>query len=55
MIAQLSTTVVTGNHRAGEGHSGLVFDDDAIVENYGYLYPPRKGLSTTLREVGAWR
>jgi hypothetical protein len=55
MMAQLGDNAVTGNHRAGEGNSGLVFDDDAIVENYGYLYPPRKGVSTTLREVGAWR
>lgn len=55
ILAQLGSTSVTGIHRAGEGHSGLTFDDDAIVENYGYLYPPRKGLNTTLREVGAWR
>jgi len=57
MLAQLDTnaTAVTGNHVDGLGNSGLVFMDDAIVENYGYFYPPRKALSTTLKEVGAWR
>jgi hypothetical protein len=39
----------------GEGSTGLRFADDAIVENYSYMYPPRKGISTTLVEVEAWR
>jgi hypothetical protein len=39
----------------GEGSTGLQFADEAIVENYSYMYPPRKGISTTLVEVEAWR
>lgn len=46
---------LTGSHAPGEGHSGLEFLDDARVETYTYMYPPRKGLSTNLLEVGAWR
>lgn len=59
MIAQLykisaSPTLPT-DHYQGEGSTGLMFADDAIVENYSYMYPPRKGIATTLVEVGAWR
>lgn len=46
---------LTGSHMPGEGHTGLEFADEAIVETYTYMYPPRKGLATTLVEVGAWR
>lgn len=49
------TPDLTGNHYQGEGSTGLMFADDAIVENYSYMYPPRKGISTTLVEVEAWR
>jgi hypothetical protein len=59
MMARLVETgkslTLTGNHMPGEGHTGLEFSDDARVETYTYMYPPRKGLSTTLVEVGAWR
>jgi len=59
MMARLVETgrslTLTGNHMPGEGHTGLEFSNDAIVENYTYMYPPRKGISTTLVEVGAWR
>jgi len=43
------------DHYQGEGSTGLMFVDDAIVETYSYMHPPRKGISTTLVEVGAWR
>lgn len=59
MMAQLwptgVTPTLTGEHIPGEGHTGLMFMDDARVENYVYINPPRKALSTTLLEVGAWR
>lgn len=59
MIAQLwktgVTPTLTGNHIPGEGHTGLVFADNARVETYRYINPPRKALSTRLVEVGAWR
>jgi hypothetical protein len=59
MMAQLYKTgsffVLPQSHIAGEGHTGLVFTDDARVENYIYIDPPRKGMATTLLEVGAWR
>lgn len=59
MMAQLhptgSSPTLTGEHIPGEGHTGLVFADDARVETYQYINPPRKALSTTLVEVGAWR
>lgn len=59
MMAQLVETgkslTLTGNHMPGEGHTGLEFTDDARVETYTYMFPPRKGLSTNLLEVGAWR
>jgi hypothetical protein len=42
-------------HYMGEGSTGMMFADDAIVETYSYMYPPRKGISTTLVEVEAWR
>lgn len=46
---------VTGPHRRGNGHTGCMFADDAVVEDYIYMNPPRKGISTTLEEVGAWQ
>lgn len=59
MMAQLYKTgtspVLPSNHLAGEGHTGLMFADEARVENYTYIDPPRKAMSTTLVEVGAWR
>lgn len=59
MMAQLFETGRTytspTEHYQGEGASGMEFTDDAIVETYAYMYPPFKGLSTTLVEVGQWR
>jgi hypothetical protein len=55
MILTGRTLTLTGSHAPGEGHTGLEFTDDARVEDYIYMYPPRKGMSTTLLEVGAWR
>jgi hypothetical protein len=59
MMARLVETgrslTLTGSHAPGEGHTGLEFLDDARVESYTYMYPPRKGMSTNLVEVGAWR
>lgn len=59
MMAQLyktgTTPTLPTTHYQGEGSTGLMFADDAIVETYSYMYPPRKGISTTLVEVGAWR
>jgi len=59
MMARLVETggslTLTGSHMPGEGHTGLEFTDEAREETYTYMYPPRKGLSTTLMEVGAWR
>jgi hypothetical protein len=59
LMAQLykssaSPTLPT-SHIMGQGASGMMFADDAIVENYSYMFPPRKGISTTLVEVEAWR
>jgi hypothetical protein len=59
MMAQLwptgSSPTLTGEHIPGEGHTGLVFADAARPETYVYIDPPRKALSTSLVEVGAWR
>lgn len=59
MIAQLYKTGITpqipSHHIMGEGATGLEFIDDAIVETYSYMYPPRKGIATSLVEVEAWR
>lgn len=59
MMAQLHKTGTTPaeiqQHVTGEGSTGLQFVDDAIVENYLYMFPPRKGISTSLVEVEAWR
>ena len=59
MMAQLhqsgGTPALTNTHCQGEGSTGLMFADDAIVETYTYMYPPLKGISTTLVEVEAWR
>lgn len=59
MMARLVQTgrslELNGSHAPGEGHTGLEFADDARVETYTYMFPPRKGLSTTLVEVGGWR
>lgn len=49
-----------GRHIQGLGHTGCMFVDEAIVESYQMIdtYQGRsvhlKGLSTTLKEVGAW-
>lgn len=55
LMAQLWPTGVsptlTGSHLPGEGHTQLAFADDAIVESYEFIYPPRKAISTTLEEV----
>lgn len=42
---------LTGAHLTGEGHTQLAFADDAIIEDYDFIYPPRKAISTTLEEV----
>lgn len=42
---------LVGNHLMGEGHTKLAFADDAIVEDYQFVYPPQKAISTTLEEV----
>jgi hypothetical protein len=59
MMAQLYISTVIpalpSSHYTGEGSTGLMFVDDAIVETYSYMHPPRKGISTTLVEVEAWR
>ena len=59
MMAQLyktgATPTLPTTHYQGEGSTGLMFIDDAIVETYSYMHPPRKGIATTLVEVGAWR
>lgn len=55
MVKTGQSLTLTGNHMAGEGHTGLEFSNEAIVENYTYMFPPRKGISTSLVEVGAWR
>jgi hypothetical protein len=59
MMAQLyktgTTPALPTSHYTGEGSTGLMFADDAIIENYYYMYPPRKGIATTLVEVEAWR
>jgi hypothetical protein len=59
ILAQLWPTTVTptltGNHIPGDGHTGLLFQDEARVETYVYINPPRKALSTSLIEVGGWR
>jgi hypothetical protein len=59
MMAQLhpigTTPTLTSKHYTGEGSTGLMFADSAIVETYSYMYPPRKGISTVLVEVEAWR
>jgi hypothetical protein len=49
-----TTPTLTGGHIPGEGHTGLKFSDNARPETYSYINPPRKALSTTLTEVGAW-
>lgn len=55
MVETGKSLTLTGSHMPGEGHTGLEFADDARVETYTYMYPPRKAMSTTLVEVGAWR
>lgn len=55
LMAQLwptgTSATLTGNHLTGEGHTQLAFADDAIIEDYEFIYPPRKAISTTLEEV----
>lgn len=59
LMAQLYKTSGTPSlptsHIMGQGASGMMFADEAIVETYSYMHPPRKGISTTLVEVEAWR
>lgn len=55
MVLTGRSLTLTGSHAPGEGHTGLEFADDARVETYTYMYPPRKAMSTSLVEVGAWR
>lgn len=59
MMAQLYRTGLSPSlptsHIAGAGTTGMEFVDDAVVEEYTYMFPPRKGISTTLMEVEAWR
>jgi hypothetical protein len=60
MMAQLYKTglvpaYLPQQHYTGEGSTGLMFADAAIVETYAYMHPPRKGISTVLAEVEAWR
>jgi hypothetical protein len=59
LMAQLyvsgTTPSLPTSHVMGQGSTGMMFADDAIVETYSYMYPPRKGISTTLVEVEAWR
>lgn len=59
MMAQLykngTTPSLPTSHIPGQGSTGMMFADNAIVETYSYMYPPRKGISTTLVEVEAWR
>lgn len=50
-----TTPTLPTSHIMGQGSTGLMFADDAFVETYSYMYPPRKGISTTLVEVEAWR
>lgn len=45
------TPQLTGAHIMGEGHTQLDFADAAIVEDYIYIFPPQKGISTVLEEV----
>lgn len=42
---------LTGVHLTGEGHTQLAFADPAIIEDYAFELPVRKGISTTLEEV----
>lgn len=42
---------LTGIHLMGEGHTQLDFADEAIIEDYDFIYPPKKAISTTLEEV----
>lgn len=55
MMAQLWPTgtspVLSGYHLVGEGHTQLDFADAAIIEDYVYIDPPQKGISTVLEEV----
>lgn len=59
LMAQLyktgTTPTLPTSHYQGEGSTGLMFVDEAIVESYLTMTPPRKGISTTLVEVEAWR
>jgi hypothetical protein len=49
-LTGLSPTL-TGFHIPGEGHTQLQFADDAVLEDYQFVYPPQKAISTTLEEV----
>jgi hypothetical protein len=60
-MAQLWPTgaspTLTGLHVPGRGHTGLMFADDAVAENYVTVRggTPYRGLATRLVEVGAWQ
>lgn len=53
--AQVTSYLADNVFVMGEGSTGLQFADEAIVETYSYMHPPRKGISTSLVEVEAWR
>lgn len=60
MVAQLhsgTAPAATGPHIAGRGHTGCVFKDDAVAEDYYLAAGGRhlKGLSFGMKEVGGWR
>jgi len=50
-----TTPPLSGDHVDGNGHTGCLITNDAIVEDYIYMHPPRKGISLELTEIGAWR
>ncbi len=53
MQAVISLAVPTvPNWTLGVGPGPLDFTDDARVEEYRYMYPPQKGVSVTLQEIG---
>lgn len=45
------TPELNGHHIPGEGHTQLDFADAAVIEDYVYINPPQKGISTVLEEV----
>lgn len=58
MMGQITDTGATPsvqNHVPGEGHTGLEFVSEVVVDSYVYIDPPRKGTAFEMMEVGAWR